>query len=75
MVYAHDPSDCRHYSGQRVKAAALDVLEHRFGNFKGYGGMELEVMTLHLAGGGARVAVRDGSGVDGPHLLLPVLVD
>jgi hypothetical protein len=38
-------------SGRRVGAAALEVLEDRFGNFKGYGGAELEVMTLRLAGG------------------------
>ena len=39
------------YSGRHVKLAALDVLEDRFGNFKGYRGAELEVMTLRLAGG------------------------
>lgn len=39
------------YSGRRVNVAALDILEHRFGNFKGYGGAELEVVTLRLAGG------------------------
>jgi hypothetical protein len=37
------------YSGQRVQPGALDVLDARFGNFKGYGGTELEVMTLRLA--------------------------
>lgn len=39
------------YSGRQVRVAALDVLENRFGNFKGYGGAELEVMTLRLTGG------------------------
>jgi hypothetical protein len=39
------------YSGRRVKAATLDVLKTRFDNFKGYGGAELEVMTLRLPDG------------------------
>jgi hypothetical protein len=39
------------FSGHPVKAAALDLLEDCFGNFKGYGGAELEVMTLRLAAG------------------------
>jgi hypothetical protein len=38
------------HSGRRVKVAALDVLEDRFGNFTGYRAVELEVMTLRLAG-------------------------
>ncbi len=39
------------HAGREVAAAALDVLEDRFGNFKGYGGTGLEVMTLRQAGG------------------------
>lgn len=39
------------YSGQEVEVFPLDVLEDRFGNFKGYGGQETEVMTLRLSDG------------------------
>ena len=38
------------YSARRVGVAVLDVLETRFGNFKGHGGAELELMALRLAG-------------------------
>ena len=37
------------YSGQAVTMPALAVLEDRFGNFKGYGGRETEVMTLRVS--------------------------
>ena len=39
------------YSGREVAVAALDVLEDHFGDFKGYGGAQVEVMTLRLASG------------------------
>lgn len=39
------------YAGKRVDAAAISVLDDRFGNFKGYGDAELEVMKLRLASG------------------------
>ena len=39
------------HAGREVAAAALDVLEDRFGNFKGHGGTGLEIMTLRLVGG------------------------
>jgi hypothetical protein len=37
------------FSGQAVEVTALDVVKDRFGNFKGYGGQETEVMTLQLS--------------------------
>jgi hypothetical protein len=40
-----------HFSGQAVEAAAVDVVSDRFGNFKGYGGRETEVMSLQLSNG------------------------
>ena len=40
------------FSGQGIEIAALDVLEDRFGNFKGRGGRETEIMTLQVVGGG-----------------------
>jgi hypothetical protein len=39
------------FSGQAVAVAALDVVKDRFGNFKGYGGRETEVMILQLSDG------------------------
>jgi hypothetical protein len=39
------------YSGHEVKAAALDVLAQRFGNFKTYDGAAVEVMALQFADG------------------------
>ena len=39
------------YVGQEVTSAAVDVLEDQFGNFKGYGGTDLEVMTLRMVSG------------------------
>lgn len=39
------------YSGHRVMAAVLDVLENRYGDFKGNGGLDLQVMMLRLASG------------------------
>ncbi len=39
------------HSGHQVRVAALDVLNASFGNFKGYGGAEFEVMTLRHTGG------------------------
>ena len=39
------------FSGKSIKVAALEVVTDRFGNFKGYGGRETEVMTLHLSDG------------------------
>lgn len=39
------------HAGHLVCAAALDVAEDRFGNFKGYGGVGLEVMHLRLTDG------------------------
>lgn len=39
------------FSGQVVAIAALDVVKDHFGNFKGYGGRETEVMILQLSDG------------------------
>ncbi len=39
------------YSGQAVELAALDVVKDRFGNFKGHGGRETEVMVLQASSG------------------------
>jgi hypothetical protein len=39
------------YLGQAVELAALDVVEDRFGNFKGHGGREIEVMALLTSSG------------------------
>jgi hypothetical protein len=39
------------FSGQFIEAAALDVAKDRFGNFKGHGAQETEVMTLQLFNG------------------------
>jgi hypothetical protein len=40
-----------YFSGIAVEVAALDVVQDRFGNFKGSSGRETEVMTLLLADG------------------------
>ncbi len=34
------------YYGRRAEVVAKDIEEHNFGNFKGYGQMEREVMTI-----------------------------
>jgi hypothetical protein len=39
------------FSGQAVAVAALDVVQDRFGNFKGSGGRETEVMILQVSDG------------------------
>jgi len=39
------------YSDKTVAVAPLDVVKDRFGNFKGYGGRETEVMTLQVSDG------------------------
>jgi hypothetical protein len=39
------------YGGKNVEAAALDVREDHFGDFKGIQGAELELMYLHLDSG------------------------
>lgn len=37
------------YYGRRSEILATDIEEQNFGNFKGYGGMEREVMTIRSA--------------------------
>jgi hypothetical protein len=37
------------YCGREVAVAALDVVEDHFGDFRGYGGAQVEVMTLRLS--------------------------
>ena len=37
------------FLGKAVEVAALDVVKKRFGNFKGYGGRETEIMTFYLS--------------------------
>jgi hypothetical protein len=39
------------YSGQTVEIPALDVVKYGFGNFKGHGGRETEVMRLQASSG------------------------
>lgn len=39
------------YAARTVDVTAVSVLDARFGNFKGYGGAQLEIMRLQLAGG------------------------
>lgn len=39
------------YSGQGVELSALDVVKEHFGNFKGNGGRETEVMALQTSNG------------------------
>jgi hypothetical protein len=40
------------FAGHSVAVSSLDVVKDDFNNFKGYGGVELEVRTLRLSGGG-----------------------
>ncbi len=39
------------HTGQAVELSALDVVKDRFGNFKGHGGHETEVMALQASDG------------------------